>query len=213
MASCPLCRQRKGKRACPARGETICAACCGSKRRVEIACPEDCVYLSGGQAGAWEGRETERRRDLMRVAPHIQSLSEAQSRLFFLTLVGVHGIRGSRRELDDPLLAQAVAALRKTVETRDRGVLYDHQPEDLRAQGVLVELKGLYEAKDEEGRTTSPPDRDLLSVLIALEAALGQTLKERAGPTAFLDTAARLVARMGEPRAAPSRPKPLIVAP
>jgi hypothetical protein len=56
---CPLCLKRKGRRACPAKGAAICPHCCGTKRRVEIDCPEDCVYLEGGHAGAWEGRETE----------------------------------------------------------------------------------------------------------------------------------------------------------
>src|SRR5213593_1272785 len=48
MAICPLCSARKGKRACPALRTTICSACCGEKRIVEIACPADCVYLEHG---------------------------------------------------------------------------------------------------------------------------------------------------------------------
>jgi len=79
VAACPLCRQRKGKRACPAKGELICAQCCGTKRRVEIDCPDDCTWL-GGHAGTWEGRETERTRDLRRLAPSLERLSEAQAR-------------------------------------------------------------------------------------------------------------------------------------
>lgn len=210
---CPLCRQRKAKRACPAKRARICAHCCGTKRRVEIDCPADCVYLTGEHAHGWEGRETERKRDLRRVAPHIQALSEAQARLFFLTLAGLSGIR-SRRELDDRLLGQAVAALRKTAETRGRGILYEHPAEDLRAQGLLQELRGLFETR-EEGRSVAPDDRDLLAVLGALEASLGATLREEAGATAFLDTAVRLLERVGaspEP-SQPSSAKPIILEP
>jgi hypothetical protein len=43
---CPVCHQRKAKRACPALGKQICAVCCGTKRLTEIACPPDCGYLS-----------------------------------------------------------------------------------------------------------------------------------------------------------------------
>src|SRR5882672_2658703 len=120
MAACPLCRQRKGKRACPAKGELICAQCCGTKRRVEIDCPDDCTWL-GGHAGAWEGRETERTRDLRRLAPRLEPLSDPQARLFFLSLVGLTALRARRPELGDALLLEAVAALRKTVRPGGRG--------------------------------------------------------------------------------------------
>ncbi|PYQ53942.1 MAG: hypothetical protein DMF78_07875 [Acidobacteria bacterium] len=209
-AVCPLCAQRKGRRACPAKGASICSACCGSKRRVEIDCPPDCVWLDGAHAGSWQGRETERRRDTRRLAPHLQRLSPAQADLFFLALVGLASLRGRRRELDDALLADALGALRKTVETRQRGILYDHQADDLRAQGLVLELRGLFEARDAEGRPVSPDDRDLAAVLAALEGALADVLREKAGATAFLDTARRLV---GAPAAAASPEPRLLVEP
>jgi hypothetical protein len=117
--SCPVCRQRRGKRACPAKGEPICSQCCGAKRRVEIDCPPDCVFLDGAHAGAWEGRAADRDRDARRVGPFLEGLSEAQGRLVLLSLVGITAIRARRREIDDRLLLEAVRALRKTVETRD----------------------------------------------------------------------------------------------
>ena len=206
-ASCPLCAQRKGRRACPAKGASICSVCCGSKRRVEIDCPADCVWLDGAQAGNWEGRETERRRDARRLGPHLQRLSREQTDLFFLALVGLGALRARRSDLDDALLAAAVGALRKTVETRQRGILYDHQAEDLRAQGLLLELRGLFEAQDEEGRPVAPNDHDLGPVLAALEGALADVRREGGGRTAFLDTARRVV---GAP-ASSSAPEPRLV--
>lgn len=210
MATCPLCRQRKGKRACPAKGELICAACCGAKRRIEIDCPADCVWL-GAHAGAWEGRETERTRDLRRLASHLKGLSDAQARLLFLSLVGVTALRARHPDLDDELLLEATAALRKTVETREKGILYDHPAEHMRAQGLLGELRALFEARDEQGNAHAPADKDLLAALRALEGALGDVAREAAGPAAFLDTAARVAARIGaRPR---TYGRPLIVEP
>ena len=204
-ASCPLCAQRKGRRACPAKGAAICSACCGSKRRVEIDCPSDCVWLDGAHDAGWEGRETERRRDARRLGPHLQRLSREQADLFFLALVGLGTLRARRRDLDDALLAAAVSALRKTVDTRQRGILYDHQAEDLRAQGLLLELRGLFEARGEEGRPVAPDDRDLGPVLAALEGALADARREGGGRTLFLDTARRVV---GAPApAAPASPR------
>ena len=209
MASCPLCRQRKGKRRCPAKGAEICSHCCGTKRRIEIDCPDDCVYLRG--PAAWGGRETERQRDLRRLAPHFQHLSDEQSRLFFITLVGFTAIHSRRRDLDDRLLVQAVTAFRKTVETRGRGILYDHQAEDLRAQGLVHDLRALYEARDEAGHATAPDDRDLLAVLQSLESALGESIRGGADPRAFLATAARVAGWLGA--ASPARPRSVIVEP
>jgi hypothetical protein len=191
---------------------TICAQCCGTKRRILIDCPSDCPYLTGEHAPGWEGRETERRRDLRRVAPFLQELSEAQARLFFLSLLGLIGIRARRPEVDDTQLSQAVGALRKTVETRGRGILYEHPAEDLRAQGLVFDLRALFESKDEEGQAVSPDDRDLLPVLKALEGSLSATRLEDAGPHAFLQTAARLAAQFGGAPAAPA-PRPLILEP
>jgi hypothetical protein len=191
----------------------ICAHCCGTKRLVEIDCPQSCVYLTGAHAPAWEGRETEKRRDARRVLPHMQELSEPQARLFFLTLLGVQAIRARRPDLEDALLEEAVAALRRTVETRTRGVLYEHQAQDARAQGLILELRQIFESKDEAGRAVAPEDRDLLAALSAVDGGLRQTLEERESPTAFLDTTARLVGRMQAGAPAPDTKPPLIVEP
>ena len=43
--SCPICEKRKAERFCPAKGEKICAICCGTERELTIDCPLDCTYL------------------------------------------------------------------------------------------------------------------------------------------------------------------------
>ncbi len=196
--SCPLCQKRKGKRACPGKGEFVCAHCCGSKRLVLVACPPDCAYLTGAHASAWEGRETEKRRDSRRLAPHLEGLSAGALRVFVITLAGLAVIRKQRPEATDATLLAALAALRKTVETRIRGILYEHPPEDLRAMDLLRELRSLYEPQDEDGRDISPADEDLLAALTALESCLEEVRSEGLQPTAFLDIAVRL---MGQPPA------------
>ena len=210
--SCPLCRNRRGKRACPAKGEAICSQCCGTKRRVEIDCPPDCAYLDGAHAGAWEGRSADRDRDARRVGPFLEGLSEAQGRLVLLSLVGVTAIRARRRELDDRLLLEAVQALRKTVETREKGILYEHPAADARAQALAHELGELFLAKDDEGRSHAPADRDLREALSRLEQAVSAARREGESGHAFLDSATRLAARLGPPPGARPRSR-LIVEP
>jgi hypothetical protein len=205
-----VCAQRKGRRACPAKGAAICSACCGAKRRVEIDCPSDCVWLEGAHDAGWNGRETERRRDARRFAPHLQRLTRAQADLFFVALVGIGAMRARRRELHDALLAGAVSALRKTVETREKGILYEHQADDLRAQGLLHELRALFEAKGQDGREAVPADQDLRAVLLALEGAIDDARRSGEGATSFLDAVRRMV---GAPASAPEPPPRLLVQP
>jgi hypothetical protein len=210
--TCPLCNRRKGKRSCPARGESICSTCCGTKRRVQIACPDDCVYLSGSHAASWEGRETERQRDGRRIGPHIEQLTEDQGRLFLGTLVGLTDLRARRRDLDDRLLLEAVATYTKTLETREHGLLYEHQADDLRVQGVVNELTEMFAPRDHQAGGAAPKDRDLLAVLRAIGAALAAATKEAAGPTAFLDSASRLASRLAQ-AGPPVEDAPRIVVP
>lgn len=210
--TCPGCRKRRGKRACPARGEPICSQCCGTMRRVEIDCPPGCAFLDGAQAGAWDGRSAQRDRDARRVAPFLEGLSEAQGRLVLLFLVGTAAIRARRRDLDDRLLLEAVRALLRTVETREKGILYEHPAADVRAQGLAHDLALLFEARDEDGRSHAPADRDLAMALARLLRAVESTLGRGESPHDFLDTATRLAARLGPPPAARPRPS-LIVEP
>src|SRR5262249_11412325 len=157
-------------------------------RRVEIDCPEDCVYLAGAHAGAWDGRETERKRDLRRVAPQVHALGSGQAQLFFLALVGITALRSRRSDLTDVLLLEALTALRKTTGTRLGGILYEHAPDHPGALGLVHELSQVFEARGADGSPRAPDDRDLLAVLEALEKGLAATLGERAGSTAFLDS-------------------------
>ncbi len=211
MASrrCPLCRTRRGKRLCPAKGEEICAHCCGTKRRVEIRCPDDCAYLDGRQAGAWEGREAERRRDARRLAPFVQDLSERQARRFFLALRAIAEIHRRRGFLDDRLLGQALSALRKTLETRVKGVLYEHPAEDARAQEIVGELSAALDS-DEVPELGPPSDLDSLAVVAALDGSAAAVIAEGAEPAAFVATILRLVGELG---AAPATPAPAIIQP
>ncbi len=45
MSLCVYCRERKGKRPCPALDGLLCGQCCGTHRMIRIPCHTDCVYL------------------------------------------------------------------------------------------------------------------------------------------------------------------------
>jgi hypothetical protein len=213
-ALCPLCGHRKAKRACPAKQTTICSVCCGTKRLVEIDCPGDCVYLTGAHAPAWEGRESDRRVDLVRIAPQLERLSQDEAAIFFYLLAGMVRLSAKHRDADDAQWRQAVVALCKTLETRGSGLVYEHAAEGFRAQELVREMQQVMHPPGQDRPVAE--ERSLLAALRAIEGALEATMQPGAPPSAFLETARRLTAKLVEhgPRpAAAEEPKPRIVEP
>ncbi|RPI28728.1 MAG: hypothetical protein EHM61_04120 [Acidobacteria bacterium] len=129
---CVVCEKVKGKRFCPAKKGQICPTCCGEKRVLEIACPEDCQYLSSGlsyqllkkRVGALQHEEDPllRRKyyDVHANYPEIMSgLEEAIIRF-------ARGLRSLR----DEQVRESVALLLKTYQTEQHGLIYEHTATD-----------------------------------------------------------------------------------
>jgi hypothetical protein len=142
MMQCPVCNQRKAKRACPALGQQICAVCCGTKRLVEINCPPDCGYLSASRTHPPAVVQRQHDLDRAMLLPLLQGLSERQARLFLMlaAVASRHQPEVLQRVVDDDI-AQAAGALAATLETAGRGIVYEHQPASLVASRLLAELK------------------------------------------------------------------------
>jgi hypothetical protein len=167
---CPLCNQRKAKRACPALGRQICAVCCGTKRLVEIDCPADCGYLSASRANPPAIVQRQREMDRAMLLPLLQGLSERQARLFLMlaAVTSRHQPEAFQKLIDDDI-AQAAGALASTLETAAKGIVYEHQPASLVAARLMVELKGVV---DEVVKNAGPTlERDAATALRRIEHA------------------------------------------
>lgn len=139
---CPVCHQRKAKRACPALGKQICAVCCGTKRLVEIHCPQDCGYLSTARSHPPAVIQRQQELDRAMLLPLLQGLSERQAQLFLmLGAVTSRHQSGALHKLVDDDIAQAAGALASTLETSAKGIVYEHQPASVIASRLLAELK------------------------------------------------------------------------
>ena len=139
---CPVCNQRKAKRACPALGKQICAICCGTKRLVEIKCPPDCGYLNTARAHPPAVVQRQQEVDRAMLLPLLQGLSERQARLFLmLANVTSRYQPDTLQKLVDEDIAQAAGALASTLETAAKGIVYEHQPTSLVAARLMGELK------------------------------------------------------------------------
>jgi hypothetical protein len=141
---CPLCNQRKAKRACPALSKQICAVCCGTKRLVEINCPADCGYLSTARTHPPAVVQRQHEMDRAMMLPLLQGLSERQARLFLMlaALASRHQPETLQRLVDDDI-AQAAGSLASTLETAGRGIVYEHQPSSVVASRLMAELKSM----------------------------------------------------------------------
>ncbi len=192
--SCPLCRTRKERRGCPALHQTICAVCCGTKRLVEIQCPDDCVYLTSAREHPAAVVKRQQEHDVAILLPTIQSMTERQYQLFFLfqNLISRHTPQGFTRLVDDDV-AEAAGSVASTLETAARGVIYEHPAQSLPAQRLGEEMKTMLAEMRQQGATVY--DREAAIVLRAIERGARETRKTEPGDTAYLTLVARLLQR------------------
>lgn len=204
--SCPLCERRKPRRDCPALGRSICTVCCGTKRLIEIDCPADCVHLSAAREHPASVVRRQHARDVAVLLPTIRQLTERQHQLFFLfhVVIAGHKPEGFVRLLDADV-AEAAQVVAATLETAQRGVIYEHAAQSIPAQRLASELRAALEGARKDGATVY--DGEAAIALRAIErgardvaAATGQ------GETAYQELVARLLQVNRGARGAGDRP-------
>jgi hypothetical protein len=204
---CPVCRQRKEKRACPALHQTICPVCCATKRLVEIDCPDDCPHLTAARDHPAAVVKRQQERDVAALLPSVHQLTERQHQLFFLfnTVVMRHQPEGFAR-LNDDDVAEAAATVAATLETAARGVIYEHAAHSPVAQRLGKELQAMLEEMRQHGATVY--DGEAAIALRAIEQGARETRKTGSSPTAYLTMIGRLLHARRAPQSstAPGQP-------
>ena len=193
---CAICQTRPGKRKCPARGDMICAVCCGTKRLVEIRCPSNCGYLASARQHPPAAAQRQHERDVALLLPAMSELTERQSRFFFLfQSIVVRHRADPLRPLVDSDVADATASVAGMLETASRGVIYEQAPAALNAQDLANAFKQAFaELTGQVEGPRSPLERDAARALRGIEEAARRVGKivgdERQG---FLELARRLL--------------------
>lgn len=212
---CPVCHQRKAKRACPALSQQICAVCCGTKRLVEISCPSDCGYLSTARTHPPAVLQRQQELDRAMLLPLLQGLSERQARLFLMlaTVTSRHQADTLQKLVDDDI-AQASGALASTLETAAKGIVYEHQPTSVVAARLMTELKTVV---DEVVKNAgSALERDAAIALRRIEHAAKMMATVRPDTNEFQQLLIRVLAPppgAEQPAEAPASPGPSIIIP
>lgn len=206
---CPACGTRRARRACPALGQQICPVCCGTKRRVEIACPSDCSYLRSADAHPPAVVQRQQERDLGFLLPLLGQLTERQQQIALLLQAAVRADGPDAPSRSDADVEQAAKATAETFETASRGIVYEHRATSLDGQRLAGRMQALIEEQRKEG--VRLPDGDVAAAARCIETAARDARGVLAGGDgAYLALVDRLLKSMEKPR---SDDSPRIVAP
>lgn len=126
--SCPICEKRKPARFCPAKGEKICAVCCGTQRELSIDCPPDCPFLLAAHR-----YEEEHPHSLPADTPLLDTkISEDAVYAHQDVLSGLAFTAAkfcaARGDATDAGVLAALQALAETYRTLDSGIFYEKPP-------------------------------------------------------------------------------------
>lgn len=160
--SCPICEKRPPVRYCPAKGEKICAVCCGTQREVTIDCPANCPYLVSAHR-----YENEHERSIPADTPFLDT--KLSQEIIYSNQVFLSGISfaiakfcAAQSSASDPDILAALQALAETYKTLGSGIYYEKPPDAPLSRELYNALSAfLNEAKQPQaGRAGYAPVKD-----------------------------------------------------
>ena len=170
--SCPICEKRKAARFCPAKGEKICAVCCGTEREVSIDCPSDCSYLVAAHR-----YENEHRRSLPADTPWLdekipQDIVYAHQQLMAALAFSIAKFCAVQPAAVDADVLAAIQALTQTYKTLSSGIIYEKPPDaplprELYA-ALMALISELKKQQAERANSAGLKDADLFYLLVFL---------------------------------------------
>jgi hypothetical protein len=190
--SCPICEKRPPKRFCPAKGEKICAVCCGREREVSIDCPADCPHLVAAHRYEAEHRKPISAEEFpyRDVDVPVDFVYERWPLITGLAMA-ILGFQLENRDLNDAAATAAIQALAETYRTLGTGIYYERPPEAPLARALYGQLaQFLQEFRKAEAERTgfsALKDSDIFHLLVFLLRLAKQETNGRPRSRAFLD--------------------------
>jgi hypothetical protein len=191
--ACPICQQRKAKRACPAKGEPICSLCCGREREQTIACPFDCTYLQDARAkeGAALDPADMPYKDVRledRFLDDHVGLVETVARSILIAALETPGALDSDAR-------EALDAAIQTQRTLEGGIYYETRPDSSFARTIVgaiqAGVEGYRNGQADELGVARTTDADVLKTLVFLLRLAKHRDNGRAKARGFLHLLAR----------------------
>jgi hypothetical protein len=127
--SCLICEKRKAVRFCPAKGEKICAVCCGTEREVSIDCPSDCSYLVAAHRYE-DGHQRSLPADTPLLDEKIpQDIVYTHQQLMAALAFSIAKFCAVHPDAVDSDVLAAIQALAQTYKTLSSGIIYEKPPQ------------------------------------------------------------------------------------
>jgi hypothetical protein len=172
FVSCPICEKRKAARFCPAKGEKICAVCCGTEREVTIDCPSDCSYLVAARR-----YEDEHQRSLPADTPLLdetipEDIVYTHQQLMAALAFSIAKFCAVQPAAVDGDVLAAIQALAQTYKTLSAGIIYEKPPDAPLPRELYAALVALVsevqEQQAEHASTAALKDMDLFYLWVFL---------------------------------------------
>jgi hypothetical protein len=169
---CPICEKRKAERFCPAKGETICAVCCGTEREITIDCPADCAYLVAAHR-----YENEHQRSLPADAPLLdekipQDIVYTHQQLMAALAFSIAKFCAVQPGAVDSDVLATLLALAQTYRVLASGIIYEKPPDAPLPRELYGALTAfLTEIKKQQAERPSSPslkDTEIFYLLVFL---------------------------------------------
>ena len=183
--NCTLCETRREKRFCPALHARICAACCGTHRKLVLDCPSDCSYLKQAREyGRFRPELLEDERWFAQVQVG-EDFLDAHPLLLEDLVENIRQSALANTSLRDRDVIEALAALVRSFETRVKsGLHYEPTGPSLAQQALMQQLRDVIADYDQENQEVGGPqlhDNDTLKALVfvlrlALDRSSGRPL-------------------------------------
>jgi hypothetical protein len=189
---CPICNRRRAERFCPAKGESICAVCCGTQREITLDCPSDCSWLLAARRHEAHHRDWPRGTkpsypDVDIPRDFVHENYEALSGL--MSTVGEFSARN--RSLRDSSALDALRSLTETYRTLQSGIYYERPPDAALTRALydaLVNfLRDFREQQAAHGAIHPLKDSQIFRLLVFLLRVGEITVNGRPLSRAFLD--------------------------
>jgi hypothetical protein len=187
--SCAICEKRRPKRFCPAKGEKICAICCGRERELTIDCPSDCSHLVAAHRYEAEHRKPLSADDYPYRDIHVREDFVYERWPVIAGLAGaILNFQIQHKELSDSAVCAAIEALAETLRTLGSGIYYEKPPDGPLARTLYGQIaEFLQELKKNESGMPALKDSDAFLLLVFLLRIAKRETNGRSRSRAFLD--------------------------
>ena len=170
--SCPICEKRKAERFCPAKGDKICAVCCGTEREITIDCPTNCSYLVSAHRYE-DGHQRSLPADTPLLDEKIpQDIVYTHQQLMAALAFSIAKFCAVQPTAVDADVLAALQALAQTYKTLSSGIIYEKPPDaplprELYAAMIAL-ISEIKKQQAESAKSGALKDSDLFFLFVFL---------------------------------------------